>query len=91
MIGVDKDTVQMSDEIESKRRDIDVIKRIQYHLDTPVCRILSGIKTHLTTIGIKELSFLYWNLGGESIDELAEIIRGLIHLRRKHKRPLKAV
>jgi len=98
MISIDKNTVQVGNAIANRRgfekqinEDVNIIKRVQWHLDVPVCRILAGIKIHLTTISIKELFFLYWNLGGESIDDLALIIWQLIRLRRKHKRPLKTV
>lgn len=97
-IGVEKDTIQLSKEIATRRKgetnvieDINVIKRVQWHLDVPVCRILSGIKAHVAALSLKERMWLFYQLGGETEDELALIMRELIRLRRKHKRPLKAV
>jgi len=71
--------------------DAEIIKRVHWHLDLPVCRILSGIKAHIAACSLKERFWLYYHLGGETVDELALIMRELIRLRRKHKRRLKTV
>ena len=72
-------------------RDVNVIRRVQWHLDVPVCRILSGIRAHVAALSMKERFWLYYHLGCETTEELVLIMRELIRLRRKHKRPLKTV
>ena len=70
---------------------VNVIKRVQWHLDVPVCRILAGIKNHIAALGLRERMWLSYHLGCETAEELALIMWGLIRLRAKHKRRLKAV
>jgi len=96
-IEIDTDTAEIGNAIINGRavfnrtiKDVDVIKRVQWHLDVPVCRILAGIKTHIAALGLKERFWLFYQLGGESADELVNIMWQLIRLQRKHKRSLKA-
>ena len=71
--------------------NVSIIKRVQWHLDIPVCRILAGIKAHVAAINIAERFWLFYHLGCETAEDLVRIMWELIRLRRKHKRPLKAV
>ena len=71
--------------------DVGVIRRVQWHLDVPVCGILSGIRAHIAALSLKERMWLFYQLGAETAEELAEIMRELIRLRSKHKRRLKTV
>ena len=71
--------------------DVNIIKRVQWHLAVPVCSILAGIKAHVAAISMKERFWLFYHLGCETAEELALIMRELIRLRAKHKRPLKTV
>lgn len=52
----------------------DVIKRVQWHLDIPVCRILAGLKIHIVTISFKERLRLFYWLGCESAEELIDLM-----------------
>lgn len=71
--------------------DVNIIKRVQWHLDVPVCRILAGVKNHIAALSLKERMWLFCHIGGDTPDELALIMWELIRLRAKHKRPLKTV
>lgn len=48
-------------------------KRVQYHLDVPVCRLLSGIKRHIELIGMDDLSLLCQAMSC-SVGEVAEVM-----------------
>lgn len=48
-------------------------KRVQWHLDVPACRLLSGIKRHIELISIDDLSLLCRAMSC-SVSEIAEVI-----------------
>ena len=97
-IEICKDTAEVGNAIIAGRviskhaiDDVKVIRRIQWHLDIPVCSILAGIKAHVAAISIAERFWLFYQLGCETAEDLVLIMRQLIRLRTKHKRRLKAV
>lgn len=95
-IGFDHSSLELAYTIaawstpESFKIEDVIIKRVQWHLDVPVCRILAGLKIHIAALGLKERMWLFYLLGCETADELANIMWQLIRLQKKHKRSLKA-
>jgi len=63
----------------------EVIKRVQWHLDIPVCGILEGVRTHIAAISYNERWLLFYWLDCKSAEELVKLMWALIRLRRKHK------
>jgi len=68
----------------------EIIKRVQWHLGVPACKILEGVKNHVAAISYNERWFLFYWLGCKSAEELVALMWALIRLRRKHKRSSKA-
>ena len=96
-IDIGRDTAEMGNAIIAGRAistktldHVSIIKRVQWHLDVPVCSILAGIKAHVAAISINERFWLFYHLGCETAEDLVRIIWELIRLRRKHKRSLNA-
>ena len=94
-IEIDQDAIELSCAIrsrlnkEQKQLEGMILRRVQWHLDVPVCRILSGIRAHVAALGLKERMWLFYQLGADTAEELVEIMRELTKLRCKHKRRLK--
>ena len=47
-------------------------ERVQWHLDVPVCRILRGLKIHLTFVSLGERWRLCWYFDVETTEALAK-------------------
>lgn len=58
-------------------------ERIIWHLDTPVCEIMSGVRTHVQFLNLKEMWGLCYALKCDSPEELAVVMWKMIQKRRK--------
>jgi len=58
-------------------------KRIQWHLDVPVCRTLRGLRTHLGFINMGELWQLAYHLECDSVESLTKKMWAMIKGRKK--------
>ena len=63
---------------ESQKR-----KRIEWHLDVPVCRILRGLKIHLSVINLSELWRLCYWLNCDSAESLCKTMWAMIKGRKR--------
>ena len=58
-------------------------ERIDYHLDSPVCRVRMGIKTHIAAIGYLEAWRLCYALKCYSLETLEKIMWSMIKKRKR--------
>jgi len=58
-------------------------ERIIWHLDTPVCRILSGLRIHLWAMGLSEMWELCYALGCDSPEKLLAAMWDMIKKRKR--------
>lgn len=58
-------------------------ERIIWHLDVPVCRILSGLRTHLRIIGLTEMWKLCYALKCDTPEKLAAVMWDMIKKRQR--------
>lgn len=53
-------------------------ENIEWHLNIPICRVLCGLKTHLSVIGLKRSWQLCYQLQVSSLDELTNKMWAMI-------------
>lgn len=58
-------------------------ERVAWHLTVPVCRILRGLKTHLSLLSLKERGRLCYLFRCETVKQLERVMWELIKLRKK--------
>jgi len=58
-------------------------ERVAWHLTVPACRILTGLKTHISLLGLKERWYLCNVFRCETARQLERIMWELVKLRKK--------
>ena len=58
-------------------------ERLIWHLETPVCRIMSGVRTHVLHLSLKELWALCYALKCDSAEQLTAVMWDMIQKRKR--------
>ena len=58
-------------------------KRIEWHLNDPVCATLTGLVAHLNCLPIPEIMALTQHFDCDSVVELGKILWGMVKNRRR--------